>query len=40
VLARTARFAVAAIRAVLLARLALSLIRHVRALGSTPPDPR
>jgi hypothetical protein len=40
VLARTARFAIAAIRAVLLARLALSLIRHVRALGSTPPDPR
>jgi hypothetical protein len=40
VLARTARFAVTAIRAVLLARLALSLIRHVQALGRAPPAPR
>ena len=36
-IARAARFAVTAVRIVLLARLAFSLVRHVRALGPGEP---
>lgn len=36
-IARTARFAVAAVRIVVLARLALSLVRRARALRATAP---